>query len=123
MLNILSIHVLLRGRKPWIKSTQSKKPEHINSHISHGWMEAERVRGRKELEQARIRALNIKQGFLKSTLQGFYVSLPDVSTLGSRPVPAGGSYFQAGYCTSGSLQMMLVGGRHIQRGYSSLEKC
>lgn len=45
-----------------------------------------------------------------------YVSLPDVSTLESRPVHPGGrvGYFQPGYCTRGSLQMMLAGGRHIQ---------
>lgn len=40
------------------------------------------------------------------------VSLPDVSALESRPVLAGGrqGYFQPGYCNTGSLNIVLVGG-------------
>lgn len=48
-------------------------------------MEAEIAGGRKEGARTRyfegIRALNKKQGFLKSTLHRFYGSLPDESTL------------------------------------------
>lgn len=48
-------------------------------------MEAEIAGGRQEGARTRyfegIRALNKKQGFLKSTLHRFYGSLPDESTL------------------------------------------
>lgn len=48
------------------------------------------------------------------------VSLPDVSTLESRPVLAGGrrGYFQPGYCNTGSLNIILAGGARIYNIYS-----
>lgn len=46
MLNILSIHVLLRGRKPRIKRTQSRSCAHKLSYIT--WVDGGRGRWMKE---------------------------------------------------------------------------